>query len=116
MRPLAYLLAILCPLLAAAQPSPSSSMLVYFGTYTGEKSQGIYAARLDLESGLAVEKNGVHCCHGTADLAVDDIGRAEGPVEPHLHFELVGSVDPAPLVRGVDGLPLGSHLGRVLPA
>ena len=26
-------------------------MLVYFGTYTGEKSKGIYASRLDLASG-----------------------------------------------------------------
>ena len=26
-------------------------MFVYFGTYTGEKSQGIYRARLDLAAG-----------------------------------------------------------------
>ena len=51
MRPLAYLLAILCPVLAVAQPSPSSSMLVYFGTYTGEKSQGIYVSTLDMQTG-----------------------------------------------------------------
>jgi 6-phosphogluconolactonase len=37
-----------------AQPSPvgtPASMHVYFGTYTGEKSQGVYRSRLDLASG-----------------------------------------------------------------
>jgi 6-phosphogluconolactonase len=30
-----------------SKPSPGSEMLVYFGTYTGEKSKGIYVSRLD---------------------------------------------------------------------
>ncbi|HTU27058.1 MAG TPA: lactonase family protein [Pirellulales bacterium] len=39
---------------ADAEPRPSTtpdSWIVYVGTYTGEKSQGIYACRLDLASG-----------------------------------------------------------------
>ena len=35
----------------AEQPSRAAEMLVYFGTYTGEKSKGIYVSRLDLASG-----------------------------------------------------------------
>jgi len=31
--------------------SPGRDMLVYFGTYTGEKSKGVYVSRLDLASG-----------------------------------------------------------------
>jgi 6-phosphogluconolactonase len=31
--------------------SPGADMLVYFGTYTGEKSKGVYVSRLDLASG-----------------------------------------------------------------
>jgi 6-phosphogluconolactonase len=42
---------------AAQRPASSSpsSMFVYIGTYTGEKSQGIYRARLDLASGTVSE-------------------------------------------------------------
>ena len=35
----------------AEQPSRAAEMLVYFGTYTGEKSKGIDVSRLDLASG-----------------------------------------------------------------
>ncbi|MCI0420866.1 MAG: lactonase family protein, partial [Acidobacteria bacterium] len=36
---------------ANASPSNNSGILVYFGTYTGPKSKGIYLSRLDLASG-----------------------------------------------------------------
>ena len=35
----------------AGRSSSSGDMLVYFGTYTGEKSKGVYVSRLDLASG-----------------------------------------------------------------
>ena len=35
----------------AAENSKSGSVLVYIGTYTGKKSQGIYVSRLDLKTG-----------------------------------------------------------------
>lgn len=35
----------------AQAPAVSSGLLVYFGTYTGEKSQGIYVSRLDAATG-----------------------------------------------------------------
>ncbi len=35
----------------AGSAAADKTMLVYFGTYTGEKSQGIYVSRLDLGSG-----------------------------------------------------------------
>jgi 6-phosphogluconolactonase len=34
-----------------ATSSPSGDVLVYFGTYTGEKSTGVYVSRLDVASG-----------------------------------------------------------------
>src|SRR5437899_13091055 len=36
---------------AGRSSSSSGDMLVYFGTYTGEKSKGVYVSRLDLASG-----------------------------------------------------------------
>jgi hypothetical protein len=36
---------------AGRSPSSNGDMLVYFGTYTGEKSKGVYVSRLDLASG-----------------------------------------------------------------
>jgi 6-phosphogluconolactonase len=36
---------------AGRSSSSSGEMLVYFGTYTGEKSKGVYVSRLDLASG-----------------------------------------------------------------
>jgi 6-phosphogluconolactonase len=33
------------------RPAPAGDMFVYFGTYTGEKSRGMYMSRLDLASG-----------------------------------------------------------------
>ena len=36
---------------AGRSSSGSGDMLVYFGTYTGEKSKGVYVSRLDLASG-----------------------------------------------------------------
>lgn len=46
------LLAALCLTpLAAAEPTPSGKVAVYFGTYTGSGSQGIYLGHLDLKSG-----------------------------------------------------------------
>src|SRR5579883_653728 len=40
-----------CSALADAAASPGGQCLVYIGTYTGPKSQGIYAARMDLTTG-----------------------------------------------------------------
>ena len=36
---------------AGRSSSTSGDMLAYFGTYTGEKSKGVYVSRLDLASG-----------------------------------------------------------------
>src|SRR5262245_16305484 len=36
---------------AGRSSSTSGDLLVYFGTYTGEKSKGVYVSRLDLASG-----------------------------------------------------------------
>src|SRR5512142_3003628 len=36
---------------APGNEAASRSVLVYFGTYTGQKSQGIYVSRLDLATG-----------------------------------------------------------------
>lgn len=93
-RPLGLLaLATACvlslnPTLAAQDTAATGATLVYFGTYTGEKSQGIYAARLDLESGqlsapqLAAETTNPSFLarHPTRDLlyAVNEIGTYEG--------------------------------------
>lgn len=61
MRPLHHLLTILVPaalILAtlapvhAAEPAKPGSVLVYIGTYTGKKSQGIYVSRLDPATGV----------------------------------------------------------------
>lgn len=52
---------LLCPSAHAAAAKAGGQQLVYFGTYTGKKSQGIYVSRLDLATGalsqpeLAVE-------------------------------------------------------------
>lgn len=52
-----YFLALMIsalPLVAAtpaADSAPAHNLLVYFGTYTGAKSQGIYSCRLDLATG-----------------------------------------------------------------
>lgn len=64
MKPLYFLQAILSlttalvlldvlpsPLVAAEPASNAREMLVYFGTYTGAKSKGIYVSRLDLKTG-----------------------------------------------------------------
>jgi 6-phosphogluconolactonase len=49
---LAILVAVVRQLRADDAPkTPAGTCLVYVGTYTGEKSQGIYAYRLDLASG-----------------------------------------------------------------
>lgn len=37
--------------LSATQPLCAAELLVYFGTYTGNESKGIYLSRLDVESG-----------------------------------------------------------------
>ncbi len=42
---------ILMALGTSAQTGKAREQLVYFGTYTGEKSKGIYLSRLDLDSG-----------------------------------------------------------------
>jgi 6-phosphogluconolactonase len=76
----------------SAQPdapaSKSSDMLVYFGTYTGEKSRGIYVSRLDPASGalspaqLAAESpNPTYLAvHPTGNFlyAANEVGKFEG--------------------------------------
>ncbi len=42
---------LLASSLAAKEPAAGGKLHVYFGTYTGAKSQGIYHAVLDLASG-----------------------------------------------------------------
>ena len=45
-------LLVVCTLTAAEQPtSANNELLVYFGTYTGPKSKGIYVSRLDVSTG-----------------------------------------------------------------
>ena len=54
LQPLSLLLAsafLLSPISQAAETPQPSTVLVYVGTYTGKKSQGIYVARLDPNSG-----------------------------------------------------------------
>lgn len=52
MRPTsALLLAVLCLACAGTAAAQSAGQLVYVGTYTGEKSQGIYAFRFDPATG-----------------------------------------------------------------
>jgi len=55
----------------------SSAMFVYFGTYTGEKSQGIYRARLDLGSGTVSEPELAATVTNPSFLALD-------PAKQHL--------------------------------
>lgn len=67
---------------------PAKAMMVYIGTYTGAKSQGIYVSRLDLAAGtlsapaLAAESQNPSflAVHPTRDLlyAVNEIGTFEG--------------------------------------
>ncbi len=74
--------------LHAGAVQPATSTLVYIGTYTGEKSKGIYVSRLDLSAGtlsapvLAAESANPSflAVHPTRDLlyAVNEIGNYEG--------------------------------------
>ena len=74
---------------ATAQPSPSSTeMLVYFGTYTGEKSKGIYVSRMNPTTGqltppeLAVETTSPSflAVHPTRNLlySVNEVNALDG--------------------------------------
>src|SRR3954466_832727 len=68
--------------------SPATALLVYFGTYTGAKSKGIYVSRLDLSSGalsapqLAAETPSPSflAVHPAGDFlyAANEIGNFEG--------------------------------------
>lgn len=81
--------ALAAGIMAHAQTSPGKDgMLVYFGTYTGEKSKGIYVARLDPASGtlsapaLAVEASNPSflAVHPSKDVlyAVNEVNTADG--------------------------------------
>ncbi len=50
-RTSAFLAAVLCLAFAGTAAAQSAGQLVYIGTYTGEKSQGIYAFRFDPATG-----------------------------------------------------------------
>src|SRR5688572_19855260 len=55
-RPIALLSLVVCCLVGTAFPSAfaasrKTESLVYFGTYTGKKSKGIYVSRFDAASG-----------------------------------------------------------------
>jgi len=82
------LLAFTVVIAASIRSTAATDLLVYFGTYTGPSSQGIYVARLDLQSGelsrpeLAVETRNpsflaVHP-NGHFLYAVNEIGDYEG--------------------------------------
>ena len=62
---------------AAQRPAASTkpSMFVYIGTYTGEKSQGIYRARLDLASGTVSEPELAAATTNPSFLALHPTGR-----------------------------------------
>jgi 6-phosphogluconolactonase len=85
-------IAVLGTVLRGAPPGPQASArgetLVYLGTYTGEKSKGIYLSRLDLTSGalsapeLVAETPSpsflaVHSSHRYL-YAVNEVGKFEG--------------------------------------
>ncbi|AMY08828.1 6-phosphogluconolactonase [Luteitalea pratensis] len=53
----------------------SNAMFVYFGTYTGEKSQGIYRARLDLAAGTVSEPELAATVTSPSFLALDPARR-----------------------------------------
>ena len=66
--------AALCPPAAAA--SKSGEMLVYFGTYTGKMSKGIYVSRLDTATGKL----------GAPELAAEAASPSFLAVDPKNHF------------------------------
>ena len=69
-------------------PAKSDDVLVYFGTYSGPKSKGVYVSRLDAASGtlsppeLAIESTSPSfvAVHPTRDFlyAVNEVGKFEG--------------------------------------
>lgn len=64
--------------LAQTQTPPAADLLVYFGTYTGENSKGIYVSRLNLSSGAL----------GTPELAAETTNPsflARHPTAPFLY-------------------------------
>jgi 6-phosphogluconolactonase len=60
---------------SAQQPAGVGAMYVYFGTYTGEKSQGIYRARLDLGTGTVSEPELAATVTSPSYLALDPTRR-----------------------------------------
>ncbi|MBA2605019.1 MAG: beta-propeller fold lactonase family protein, partial [Acidobacteria bacterium] len=91
--PMKYLLAAFSVVAAMGGPSQApppraAGSLVYFGTYTGEHSKGIYVARLDGRTGaltspeLAVETRSPSflALHPTRDIlyAVNEVNEVDG--------------------------------------
>jgi 6-phosphogluconolactonase len=72
----------------AGQVAAEKSLIVYFGTYTGEKSEGIYVSRLDLASGsltppvlaAAITSPSFLAVHPNQNYlyAVNEVGKFEG--------------------------------------
>lgn len=54
-RSLYLILLLACVCVGLVEPAAGREYLVYFGTYTGAKSKGIYVARLDAETGKLSE-------------------------------------------------------------
>src|SRR5881394_2123490 len=61
---------------AAAMPRIAKEFLVYFGTYTGGKSKGIYVSRFDSASGSL----------GTPELAAESLSPSFLAIHPNQRF------------------------------
>jgi len=101
--------------------SPSGSMLVYFGTYTGEHSKGIYVSRFDVRTGaltpaeLAVESTSPSflALHPRAPYlyAVNEINEFEGRPAGSVSAFAIGSTGRLTLInRQPSGGPGPAHL------
>lgn len=80
LRPLALGLILGFPLLgnvfAAEKPGPApKEFFVYFGTYTGPKSKGIYRSRLDFATGRLAPAEVAAACDSPSFLAVHPNGK-----------------------------------------
>jgi 6-phosphogluconolactonase len=75
MRPLVRTLALVAPLLALSLPASAAESLVYFGTYTGPKSQGIYVSRFDPATGRLGHPELAAATPNPSFLTADSTGR-----------------------------------------
>ena len=84
---------LLLVILFAASFVSAEEFLVYFGTYTGKKSKGIYVARFDSTTGKL----------GDADLAVETTSPSFLAIHPNLKFLYAANE-----VNQYEGKPTGS--------